>query len=74
MDAMELIAITTPYFYPGEAEAIADALLNRGFSRVHIRKPGATSADMYRLLPLCHRLFIRACRCTIVSPLQKRWG
>ncbi len=50
MDAMELIAITTPYFYPGEAEAIADALLNRGFSRVHIRKPGATSADMYRLL------------------------
>lgn len=50
MDSMELIAVTTPYFYPGEAAAIADALLNRGFSRVHIRKPGATSADMRNLL------------------------
>ena len=48
--AMRLIAITPPYFYAGEAAAIADALDHRGFWRVHIRKPGATEKQMAHLL------------------------
>ena len=47
---MELIAITTPYFYAGEAAAICQALDERGFSRVHIRKPGASEVSMRELL------------------------
>ena len=43
------IAITPPYFYPGEAEAIAGALERGGFDRVHIRK---LEADDSRLLAL----------------------
>ena len=38
---MKLIAITPTYFYPGEAQAIADALTAGGLWRVHIRKPGS---------------------------------
>lgn len=51
---MRLIAITPPYFYADEAPAIADALHQRGFWRVHIRKPGATDgqiADLVRQVP-----------------------
>lgn len=47
---MRVIAITPPYFYPGEAEAIAAALRERGFWRVHIRKPGATEPQLRNLL------------------------
>lgn len=46
---MELIAVTPPYFYPGEADAIAAALAGE-FSRVHIRKPGSTAEQMELLL------------------------
>ncbi len=47
---MRLIAITEPYFYPGEGRAIEYALACGGFDRVHIRKPGATDAEIGRLL------------------------
>lgn len=47
---MRVIAITPPYFYPGESGAIADALLHRGFWRVHVRKPGASETELRRLL------------------------
>ena len=47
---MHVIAITPPYFYPGEADAIAQALCERGFWRVHIRKPGASPERMRQLL------------------------
>lgn len=46
---MKLVAITPPYFYEGEAEAIANAF-ERGFFRVHIRKPESTREEMTRLL------------------------
>lgn len=46
---MNLIAITPPYFYEGEAGAITNAL-GRGFSRVHIRKPESSREEMTRLL------------------------
>lgn len=48
--AMRLIAITPAYFYPGEADAIAAALTERGFWRVHLRKPGASREEMRRLI------------------------
>lgn len=47
---MRTIAITPPYFYPGEASAIADALTEKGFWRVHIRKPGAGERELAQLL------------------------
>ncbi len=47
---MELIAITPPYFYAGEAEAISRRLASGGYARVHVRKPGCSEADMRRLL------------------------
>lgn len=47
---MKLIAITPTYFYPGEAQAIADALTAGGFWRVHIRKPGASAEEIARLV------------------------
>lgn len=46
---MNLIAITPPYFYEGETEAIAKAF-EKGFSRVHIRKPESTREEMRELL------------------------
>lgn len=47
---MQLIAITVPYFYKGEGRDIV-SLLDKGvFSRVHIRKPGATEEEMRGLL------------------------
>ena len=46
---MEKIAITTPGFFPGEADEIATLLLRRGFSRVHIRKPEATDTELHHL-------------------------
>lgn len=47
---MKLIAITTPFFYEGEAEAIAEILRGGRFCRVHIRKPESTQEEMRRLL------------------------
>lgn len=47
---MKLIAITEPYFYPGEGADIVRALTEGGFDRVHIRKPGASDAEIGRLL------------------------
>lgn len=51
MGSMKLIAITPPYFYRGEAQAIERALTaDGGFDRVHIRKPGATESEMRALI------------------------
>ncbi len=47
---MDLIAITVPYFYPGEGEDIVNALTARGFKRVHIRKPGCTPEEIQTLI------------------------
>ena len=47
---MILIAITEPYFYPGEGADIVRALTEGGFRRVHIRKPGASEEQVGRLL------------------------
>lgn len=47
---MELIAITVPYFYANESREIGRLLNERRFSRLHIRKPGATAEDMRQLL------------------------
>ena len=49
MDFMK-IAITVPYLYRGEAADIAAALTTGGFSRVHLRKPDATSAQVRALV------------------------
>lgn len=62
---MELIAITPPYFYDGEATAIVRAL-SEGYSRVHLRKPGASPADMARLIgdipmPMRQRISLHDC-------------
>ncbi len=47
---MNLIAITPPYFYPGEAAAIAEAIRSGGFNRVHIRKPQADLGQLEKLI------------------------
>ena len=50
---MKLIAITTPDFWPGEDVAIC-RLIDRGWERVHIRKPGADinlTADFIKQIP-----------------------
>lgn len=47
---MQTIAITHPYFFPEEENAIVDLLANRGYWRVHIRKPGASEHDLRNLL------------------------
>jgi len=47
---MRTIAITPPYFYAGEADAIVAALDERGFWRVHIRKPNASANELRELL------------------------
>lgn len=46
---MKLIAVTYPHFFEGESHAIC-RLLDRGWWRVHIRKPGADSESLARLL------------------------
>lgn len=47
---MRKIAITEPYFFSGEAEMIVSLLEERGFWRVHIRKPGAPRQQVKRLV------------------------
>ena len=44
------IAFTTPYFYEGEAEAIARLLATDAVDYVHIRKPGSDSAAVGELI------------------------
>lgn len=46
---MRLIAITRPCFFEGEHNAIC-SLIDRGWWRIHIRKPDADPASMARLL------------------------
>lgn len=46
---MKSIVITLPHFFEGEAERIS-RLLAEGAHRVHIRKPGASEADIRALL------------------------
>lgn len=46
---MKLIAITHPYYFEGESEAIC-RLLDRGWWRVHVRKPDTSPAELARLL------------------------
>lgn len=47
---MRLIAITKPEFWAGEAPAIMRLLEEGGFWRVHIRKPGAQTSEVERLI------------------------
>ncbi len=66
MAELSLIAVTRPDFVPGEAAAIVRLLCERGFSRVHIRKPGADAlhvAALVRAVPpqLRGRLSLHDC-------------
>ena len=45
----DLIVITRPEMLPGEAEII-NQLFAQGLARLHVRKPGATEAELYALL------------------------
>lgn len=56
---MRLIAITHPYFYKGEHEAIC-RLLDRGWWRVHIRKPDADHDSVAALLREIPRRYYKA--------------
>ena len=47
---MRTIAITTPGFYPGEADAITRHLLDGDCWRVHIRKPDADPGALHALI------------------------
>lgn len=47
---MELIAITVPYFYEHESSDIVALLKSKRFSRLHIRKPGASELEIKSLL------------------------
>lgn len=47
---MRIIAITPPYFYPGEAESIGEALRQGRCDRLHLRKPGATEEQVRHLI------------------------
>lgn len=47
---MEIIAITEPYFFTGEADAITAMLTDGSVGRVHLRKPGCTSSEMSALI------------------------
>jgi thiamine-phosphate pyrophosphorylase len=49
MERFELIVISLPLFFRGEAECL-DALLASGLSKLHIRKPGASKKELDGLL------------------------
>ncbi|MDR6807392.1 thiamine-phosphate pyrophosphorylase [Dyadobacter sp. BE34] len=53
---MELIVITRPEMLPGEA-TIINQLFARGLARLHVRKPGATEAELRALLELIEPRF-----------------
>lgn len=44
------VAITPPYFYPGEAEAIEEKIRSGRYDYVHIRKPEASDAEIEHLI------------------------
>ena len=46
---MQMIVITSPEFFPGEASLI-NRLMALGIDRLHLRKPGASADDHRRLL------------------------
>ena len=46
---MKTIAITPPYFYPKEAEAIVNAL-RHGYTFVHISKPDSSISELEELI------------------------
>lgn len=46
---MKLIVITTPNFFPGEAESIT-ALFHAGLDTLHLRKPQASQQELEHLL------------------------
>jgi thiamine-phosphate pyrophosphorylase len=48
-DSFLLAVITLPVFFPGEAECL-EGLLAAGLEKLHLRKPGAGSAEMEGLL------------------------
>lgn len=50
MDKFLNIAITVPYFYPGEAADIEQRLVSGRFDYVHVRKPGCSAEQLVRLL------------------------
>lgn len=50
MDRFLRIAVTVPYFYPGEAADIERCLVSGGFDYVHVRKPGCRSEQLEQLL------------------------
>ena len=45
----QLIAITLPTFFPGEAQVIT-TLFQNGLERLHLRKPAASADELRRLL------------------------
>lgn len=47
---MEIIAITQPYFFAGESDAITEMLGGGAVDRVHLRKPDSTVAEMSALI------------------------
>lgn len=48
-DSLKIIAVTLPGFFEGEA-ALVELMLRRGIWRVHVRKPGATAAQVAALI------------------------
>jgi len=50
VDKFLSIAITVPYFYPGEAADIEQRLVSGKFDYVHVRKPECTAGQLTRLL------------------------
>ena len=47
---MQIIVITLPYFFTGEALRISNMLAQGHADRIHLRKPDSTSDDCRRLL------------------------
>lgn len=60
-ESFTLVVITTPVFFPGEAECL-EGLLAAGLEKLHLRKPGAGEEEMEGLLkqlsPRWHRRLV----------------
>ncbi len=76
------IVVTTPHFWPGEAEAIT-MLFQSGLQRLHLRKPGHSSAECQALLdkiPTCYHERIvmgkitsdKTCSCHSIQELTEQ--
>ena len=70
---MRLIAITQPYFPEGEEKDIR-RLLDRGWERVHIRKPGADAAAVASLIERIPRRYYPAITLHDHFHLAERFG